>query len=247
MKRLVVALIALIASGKLAHADHFSLATLEFPPYEFQEDGKARGIAVDVVTEAMRRLGHTVEVRVYPWARALDAARSGDVDGLFTAYKTPDREAFLDYSGETLVPQIVSLFVVEGSPIRFDGSLSKLAGSSFGIVNQLSYGKVFDQAMQDGTLKKLEKTNDTALSAKMLVAGRFDILVSNKYVALYNFKKLGIQGKIRELTPVVEDVPSYIAFTKTRDLNNVRRDFDGALKAMRADGAYDRIVKIYSE
>ena len=56
------------ASGR---AESYSFATFNFPPYEFEQDGAPRGIAVDLVREAMHRLGHTVEIRIYPWARAL--------------------------------------------------------------------------------------------------------------------------------------------------------------------------------
>ncbi len=46
------------------------LVTLQYPPYEYEEDGEVKGIAVDIITEGFTRLGYEVDITLYPWTRA---------------------------------------------------------------------------------------------------------------------------------------------------------------------------------
>ncbi|MCP1612529.1 polar amino acid transport system substrate-binding protein [Azospirillum lipoferum] len=236
----------LTAVAAPASADQLRMVALSFPPLIYDDGGKPAGIAYDIVTEAMKAAGHSVTVEIMPWARALDTVREGGADAIFTAYKTPEREQFLTYSTQVLVPQVVSLFVAKDSPVSFDGDLSKLADRKFGVVNQISYGPILDEAIKAGVLPAVEKSNDSDSNVKKLVSGRFDVMPSNRYVAQYFLKQAGALEKVRELTPAVQDIPSYIAFTKARDTSKLRDEFDAGVAAMKASGAYQQILDKYA-
>lgn len=138
-----------------AYARTHKVATLEYPPYEYEERGEAKGIAVDIIKEAFRRMGQPIEISFFSFSRALNNLKTGESDLIFTFYHKPEREAFALYSKETLVSQTVSLFVLEDSPIVFDGDWTKLADNTFGVAD-FSYGKVFDAVKQSKALKKVE-------------------------------------------------------------------------------------------
>ena len=78
-----------------------------------------------------------------------------------------------------------------------------------------------------------------------LLKGRFDVLVSNKYGALDILKKMGKSDRVEELSPEIQSVPSYIAFSKKRNLSAIRDQFDSVFAAMKKDGTYDQIIKGY--
>jgi polar amino acid transport system substrate-binding protein len=204
---------ALLGWGAAARAETYQLVTFEFPPYEYEEGGGPTGIAVDILREAFQRLGHAITVKVQPWARSLEEVKTGGADAIFTAYKTAEREQFLDFSREVLAPQIVSLFVRQDSPVAFDGDIAKLADRSFGVVNQISYGPIFDDAVKAGTLRRIDTSNSSDLNLQKLVAGRYDVMPSNRYVGLYLLKKRGNLADIRVLNPDLQNVPSYIGFS----------------------------------
>src|SRR4051812_11458831 len=109
---LTLCALASVSLGALrAFADSYKLVTLDFPPLEFEnEKGEAMGAAVDIVRAVMTKLGHKTAVQVLPWTRSLNLTREGKADAIFTAYKNEEREAFLDYGHEVLMPQIVSLY-----------------------------------------------------------------------------------------------------------------------------------------
>ncbi|WP_077600075.1 substrate-binding periplasmic protein [Salinivibrio kushneri] len=109
------------------------LVTLEYPPYIQTSDGSLDGVAVRVVRQTFSKLGYEVEIEVLPWARALYQVRTGLADGIFTIFKTPEREAFLDYSQQVLFQQGIRLFIAPMSvslKMRFNRSILALTPSA---------------------------------------------------------------------------------------------------------------------
>ena len=228
-----------------ALADNYSFVTLEFPPLEFnQPDGKAGGVAIEIVQKIMTNLGHTVDVTVYPWARALSMVKTGSADAIFTAYKNPEREAFLYYSKNVLIPQVVGLYVKAGSPLAFNGDLATLKGKKIGVVNTISYGKTFDGMRDQLTV---ERTDKLELNFKKLKVDRIDMLVSNIYVADWTLKQMGLSGQFKRLPKEVESVDSFIAFSKAKGEGYaaLRDAFDKELEKLIADGTYKAIMAKY--
>lgn len=221
-----------------------SLVTLQYPPYEYDDNGVVKGIAVDIVKEGFKRIGYEVNVTIYPWARALEIIKNGEADGIFTAYKTPERETFAEYSKEILMPQTVSLFVLKDSGIKFERDLIEMSKYTFGTVREVSYGEKFDALVKDGKLT-VEETNNGEENMLKLLNGRVDILVSNRYGALWILRRSGEIDAVKELTPVIQSVPSYIAFSKARKLSDLRDEFDEILLEMKKDGTIDKITKNY--
>lgn len=220
------------------------LVTLQYPPYEYEEDGQIKGIAVDIVKEGFERMGYNTNIQLLPWSRALEMVQNGEADGIFTAYKTPEREAFSDYSNEILMPQIVSLFVNADSEIMFDGDLSQLSNYKIGIVRGVSYGEKFDALVKEKKLT-IEEADTGEANMDKLMNKRFDILISNKYGALAILKQKGKLEAVKELEPQVQNVPSYIAFSKARNLSKMRDEFDIVLAEMIQDGTVDRYIEDY--
>jgi polar amino acid transport system substrate-binding protein len=246
--RLTVFLSIILCSINIAHAaEPVKLVTLEYPPYQYMENGKVTGIVVDIVNEAFSRIGMTTDISSNAWPRSLSMVKEGNADAIFTAYKNDERVMFLDYSTTVLMPQEVVLFVHPDSAIQFSGDLSQIKNERIGIVRGISYGSVFDQAIKDGVFSKIEESTNIDQNAKKFANGRFDIFISNKYSALALFKQLGMLDKIKMLAVPVQTVPSYIAFSKARGLSDLRDKFDTVLSQMIADGSYDKIVSQYAQ
>jgi polar amino acid transport system substrate-binding protein len=246
MKRMVIASImflGVLALYSQPEAANYVFVTLEFPPLEYTGvDGNPKGIAVDMVKRIMSSLGHTVQIRVYPWPKALEMVRNGDADAIFTAYKTPERETFLDYSTEVLVPQIVGFYVKKGSPITFNGDLRTLRARHIGVVSTISYGPKFDQMR---TQLQVEHVDRIEQNFQKLLSDRIDLMISNIHVADWELQKLQLREKIVRLPHEVERLSSYIAFSKQRSLTTLRDQFDQELRKLKANGEYDEVIGKY--
>ncbi len=241
---IVPAFLALTASG--AHAEPLVLAAPDARPTTFLADGKPTGILVDVVTEAFRRTGRSVDIKLMPWARCLEEARTGVVDGVFPIFRRPEREQFLAYPNEILLPQLVVLFSRRDTKIAFSGDLSELRDVNIGIVRDTSYGRKFDQAVKDGALRKIDLAHDIEQNLRKLVRGRVVLIANYRFGVLEAAEHLGLLAEIKEISPSIESVPSYLAFTRQRDFAKPLDDFQAALASMKKDGTYDRIIGRYS-
>ena len=67
----------------------------EYPPYQYSENGRVVGIHNDIVEEAAKNLGIKVEIILVPWPRALQMVKTGKADGIFSIFKTKEREEYL--------------------------------------------------------------------------------------------------------------------------------------------------------
>lgn len=238
-----LALALLLSWGSAAEAASYKLVTLDFPPLEFaDEKGAAAGAAVELVREVMTRLGHKVEIEVLPWTRSINLTKEGKADGIFTAYRNAERETFLDYSNEVLIPQVVSLYVKKGSGKTFKGDLAELQGQTIGILNTISYGQIFDKA-KDALKLKTERVESLDLNFKKLAAGRIDYVISNRYSAQVEIEALKLESVIEELDKPVEVTPSYIAWSKKNKLVGLRDAFDAKLKDVKKSGRYREILE----
>ncbi len=246
LRKALIAVVGTLAVPIAALAASYKLVTLEYPPYEYTENGQMKGLAVDVIREAFKLMGHQVTMVAYPWARSQKLFEDGDVDGIFTFFKTPAREAYTLFGKQAVVTQPMALWVRKDSSIEFDGDLSKLKPYMFGVVNQTSYGERFDTAVKDGLLRT-DPANSMENCIDKLVAGRFDIWVSNRYGAIHEFKRTGKLAAVKELKPPIQEIPAYVGFSKKRNHTALRDAFDKALITLKQNGTYDKLLKQYAE
>jgi polar amino acid transport system substrate-binding protein len=228
-----------------ASASTYRFVTLEYPPYEYSEKGVIKGAAVEIVKETFKLMGHEVKIEIWPWARSIEMLKNGDADGIFTFFKTPERESFALFSKEVVVQQKIAFWVRKDSMINFDGDLASLQNYRIGIVRKTSYGDRFDNAVKKGTLKVTE-TYTIEEAIKLLVKNRIDIWVSNYHGAVFELKKTGKYPEVKELTPSLQDTPAYVGFSKRRDLEGLRNEFDAALVKLKKSGRYAAILKAYA-
>src|SRR5262245_14883849 len=78
------------------------LACNDFPPHKIEHpdaDGLL-GFDVDIVSEALRRIGWSADTTYMPWKRALEMTGRGDYDGLCSCSYAKDRQDKLLFSDE---------------------------------------------------------------------------------------------------------------------------------------------------
>lgn len=242
----LVAIVAIITNSQAVVADKLVLVAAEDSiPTSYTENGVPTGILVDVINEAFERAGYSVEVQLKPWARCQAEAKLGIVDGIFSIFDTAERREFLNYADEVLITQVQAFFVPVESTITFDGDIRNLANNSIGVINLTSYGPRIDGALENGLFKHVDQAQSSESNLLKLLAGRVDIIPSYLHVVLSTAKALGVSNKIRQLSPNVGAIPSYLAFTKKRDFSKVIIDYNRALASMKKDGTYDDIFDQY--
>jgi polar amino acid transport system substrate-binding protein len=230
----------------IAHSDTYTCVSFEYPPLISQgTNGNAEGLAVAVVSQVFRRMGHDVQVVLYPWGRALALARQGDADCIFTLYRSAEREQFLDYSQEAVIPQIIYLYARKGVTLSFDGDLASLKGFHVGTAHKVHYGPKFEEARPRLVIDEAPTIEQ---NFRKLALGRVDVVPSNLYTASATLALPSLQpyaDRIIRLPVPVETVMSYIAFPKAKKMTALRDSFDAGLRAFMGSGEYRRLLENY--
>ncbi|MBA5635566.1 transporter substrate-binding domain-containing protein [Duganella sp. LX20W] len=243
---LSAALLTLAAASTPAMADSYHCVSLAYPPLIQQDaSGPAHGLAVDVVRAVFARLGHDMTVEVMPWARSLTMVRLGQRDCVFTIFQTPEREEYLDFSKESIIPQLIYFYARKDAGVAFNGDLGTLAGRRVGTVMKVNYGEKFDAARDHFTVQEVATLEQ---NFRKLVLGRVDLVPSNVYTASYtlaNMHDTAVDAEVVQLPVPRDNVASHIAFAKRRQLTALRDQFDKELKAYVASGAYRHLLEQY--
>jgi polar amino acid transport system substrate-binding protein len=230
-----------------SEADPLQVVTLQQPPLEYEEHGVIKGIAVDLVKEVFKRMQQPITVKLYPFARSLNMLKTGEADAIFAIVKKPERELFLNYPNEILIDQTAMLFIRKDAPIHFDGDFRLLSAYTFGILRAATYGPQWEEAVNTGIINKIEEVDDYRQNVFKLVNNRVDIMIGPRLSLLYVIKELGYQDAVQELSPPIEIVPTYLAFSKTRVAPEISEQFARILKDLKDDGTYDKIIQAYIE
>jgi polar amino acid transport system substrate-binding protein len=114
-----------------------------WPPYV---DPKlpGHGLAVSIVTEAVRRAGYEPRIESLDWERNLENARSGEHGVIAAAYQSAERKRDFVFTDAYLTNEIRFL-KRRGTDIEFN-SLEDLDGLRIGVVYEYVYEPAFDQA-----------------------------------------------------------------------------------------------------
>jgi polar amino acid transport system substrate-binding protein len=220
---------SLVTSIASAGPNALKLATLEYPPFIYQENDEAKGPLVETVKELFRRLEFEIDIHFYPVPRGLLMVSEGDVDAYFTLKRNEEREKSLLFTRTPLITQNFVFFAKADSDIRWDGAFADVRAYRIGVASQTSYGKRFDDAVKKGELGVLEAAGSFEQNFRKLIAGRVDLIVNSYDVGMAILKRLGAEQEVEVLSPPIESVPSYLAFTRKKDYADLASRYDRAL------------------
>lgn len=215
------------------------LASDIWPPFTNVTDEKS--VALDLVNEALDRIGYEAEVSIIPFNEALTGLQDGSFDGSSAVWRTLEREAFLVFSDPYLENQLI-LVGTKGSDVSAD-KLSDLKGFRVGIVGSYAYGEGLD------TLSGVEfvpGSNDQE-NLNRLIAGDIDYMLADDLLIQYL------------LANQSSEVSEFLAIGETALLRRslhfaIRKDYPNALGILEAfnreifemisDGSYNRILEL---
>ncbi|MCL6421696.1 substrate-binding periplasmic protein [Aestuariirhabdus haliotis] len=224
------------------------LATLmDFKPFVWCEKGYAKGIDVDILAELFRRIDRTYDIECLPWKRAINYVRIGRLDGLFSGYKTQQREQFATYLSAPFHTSVFSVFVRKSKSFNFD-SISDLNGRVIGITRGYSINPEFDAARKTGKFY-VSESSSTDKGIDMLLAARTEAYLNSRHVVWYTARELGISHKIDELpAPLHTPKPAYMMLSKASNLpgkDKLVESLNRTLEEMWEDGTVDAIINGY--
>jgi polar amino acid transport system substrate-binding protein len=204
-----------------------------FEPFAMVESGRATGLILDIVAEAMKRMKRDFAFAVLTLDEADSALADGKVDALAFKGDTAERRARMNFSA----PIVVSggaLFPRAGTPAS--KSLEDFGGKT---VVTPRRGPLFAQIAQTAPDVKLAESTSYAGSFEMVIAGKADAAALNLQAGLRMARK-SYPGKIALPSEPYIAVPLAFAVAKGKNAE-LLKDFNTTLAAMKADGSFKAI------
>lgn len=206
-------------------------------------DGKPVGFFADVLREALAGCGWSVEFRVRPWVRGLDEVRNGEADGMFSMYRIAERDQIFLFSNVPLYVAEEHVYVPKGQTFDARRWREVLRDKRVGIVNGSYHGQGFADAEARHLFASVDRVNSTESLVAMVEAGRLDAAFTTNELMDHAETEIRKSAAIERTEPAIELMPTFLAFTRKRDLTALRDAFDAQLRKMKEDGRYDALLK----
>lgn len=212
-----------------------SILTEEWPPISYEEDGKAQGFAVDVVKEIQAITNDEHTIQVVPWTRGYREVRTEPNVVLFTVIRTKEREKMFTLLGP-LGYNEVALYGLEQKnlPVHSLEDAKKLMGIA------ANDDSLFDSTLRGVGFKNIVLTKDPVQEARLLAAGRVDLICNDFMVIEAALKKAGFGHLRLKRYLLIEKSQFYIAFSKGTSKDVIDR-WKKALKQLKKDGSFQKI------
>lgn len=239
--RKLLALFALLLGSATASAQTITAAGDPWPPFLDPNDPQ-QGVAIELVRQALATQGHQLEFSFVPWQRALDGVKDGEYDVLVSAWKTLDRETFLQFS-EPYLHNEIKFIKAKGSAFDYSG-LDSLSGKSVGTVRGYGYGDAFEQA------NNFKREEAAALMPSILkvIDGRIDLTLEDEVVAksLMSKENPELLEKIEfAATPLSSNGLHVASGLKNAKHAEIIEAFNKGLETIKANGTFDATLQRY--
>jgi len=210
-------LLAGLGAPAVAQDKVIKLTSLEWPPYAGEKVDQ-QGASVAVVRAAAEAMGYKLEVKFFPWERAVKTAETGT--GGFVGY-------FPEYHSDEVATKFKLSDPIGSGPLGFVeataapvswNSLDDLKGKPIGTVSGYVNTAEFDAKVAAGELKA-EAVSDDLTNVKKVGAGRIALAVIDKNVLNYMLNTdaslAPLKGKVQFNAKPLEDKALYIAFQRS--------------------------------
>ena len=210
-----------------------------YPPY--MHGRIAQGLYPKLLKAIFNRMEMEAEVKGYPWKRALKMGESGEA-AIGGVYKNEKRLKIYDYS-DPIYKEKLAVYVKRSKDFVYNG-LPDLAGKRVGINRGWSYGQDFDEA-REKRLFVVDEASDNLANFKKLLKGRVDCVISDELSASQIIQREKMGDAVEKLSNSVAVNDAYIVFSKKNDKKSILDKFNSALKKMKEDGSYQKIVDAF--
>lgn len=232
-------LLLMLFSPALIAEELLRLVANPWPPFNGVElPGK--GLASDLVEQALQRAGYRTEYSEVPWERAVRGLKRGDYDVLINAWYSEERDEYGHFSQPYLINRI-RFMQRKGGSIRYD-KLTDLYPHNIAVVRGYAYGNDFDH---DRHLLKVG-VGGFAIAARMLHAGRVELAVEDELVVRYHLDRelSALRGQLEFLPRPLSENGLHILVRLSHAQHRVIAErFDQAIRAMHEDGSYAATFK----
>jgi polar amino acid transport system substrate-binding protein len=240
-----VMIFACLLSVGTASAGELKFDTEDFPPFNYESEGKVAGPARDLIEKICTIMGRQCSYELLPFRRVIENAQNGEVDGIFSVGKSSEREAFLLYS-EPIIKTGYGFFVLADDSIAYSG-IADLKDYKFVTYGPSSLATTLQDALHPIGGPPLEFEVKLVTAFRKLAAHRYGdkaVVYANKDVGMSILKSENIQG-LRYLGDE-RPIYYYVGFSRKRITEAFVQNFNGEVDKLRTSGDLKNLFSKYA-
>jgi len=221
-----------------ARAQELMIVTEEFPPYNYSEQGQAKGVSTKVVQAVLDEIGVEADFVFLPWARAYLTAQNRPNTLIFSIGRIPEREALFEWVG-VIAPFRTSLYRLAQ---RDDITINSLDDAKQYVIG-VSVEDVIFQYLKSKAFSNLDIVGEDIFNIRKLALGRLDLVAYDEASFQHMLVSEEMDPAIFDRVFRLEDISGnlYMAFQKDTDPELIAK-FRGGLAAIKANGTYEQIL-----
>lgn len=202
-----------------------------YPPFEFIENGEAKGFNVDLMKAISRVMGLEIDLELYNWKKVTEELAAGQIDIITGMNYSKDRDKIYDFCKINL-KVFPSIFVRKESTIK---SLSDLKNREVIVQN----GDIMhDYALKHLGNSKLIVVESHLEAVKLLSSGKHDCALLAKMQGMYFATRAGIDN----IRTIDISISPLLYSPAVREGNNYLLDIlNEGLQILKVTGEYDKI------
>ena len=231
MKKIIIFLTLIIFISTSLQAKKFVVGIDTWTPFTYFEDGKAKGITVDVLRKISSKLGYEIEFQKIPWSRALKMMESGEIDAMGNLAYSKHRDTFMAFVKPPYHKHKINFYKLKKDALKVNVH-EDLHNHTVLVGLDYVYFSKFDD---DVKIKKIsianrnydnDKRTVEEIMLEMLVKNRVKVIIGNDGRMDYLIKKLKYEETIEKLNYVYDkDDFAYIGISKKspfiKDINKI--------------------------
>ena len=214
----------------------------EWSPIMFKDGEEIKGAGPALVKMIFDDLGLNV---TFPYKGAWDEvqakARSGEVDVLVAAYKTDERQTYMDYSN-AYTTDPVALFVRSDDQFEFTKWEDLIGKKGVGTVGD-SYGQQFDDFIKEKLNFSIAQTSSEAFD--MVIDKKADYFVYSLFAGEREIANRDLKDKIAIQPKYVVEENFYVTFSKQSPFASYQDEVNKLIEKYKSDGTIDRLIAEY--
>lgn len=217
----------------------------DYAPFSFGDGTAVQGLLIDLLGEALnKRMGLDVTYEGLPWKRAQTLVRKGGADA-FCTIPNVERRAYTVISGEPVVNTGMKIFTRKHHAERDRLEKTKSLDSMSDLVFTGALGGGWQKTNIGDRGYQIKYRSTLAECLNLVVRGHADVFVGDKFILRDAIKKAGLENDIEEMPTFLKEVSYHLCIGKKSHYANRLAEFDKVIRAMKNDGAYDRILSRY--
>ncbi len=189
-------------------------------PFTYEEQGKPKGMHVDIVKKALESLGYQIEMITLPRKRCIISAQNGEIDGIISIAFHPDLDKFLEFPPDVAqtkesnyrIMQIDQVVITHmDNPYEFEGDIRSLPAPV-----RIPRGESLLADLEKAGLK-VEEANSDKQNFGKLIRDKNGVIITSSMIAENMDLDPAFKGKFKiNPTPLVSESYHLAFSTKTR-------------------------------